>query len=262
MKQRNVYNERKKQRGCRALSIILMAALGLSSCMNHLVKVDPITLGNSSGGKTTVYFKDADHDELVLSITDKRSDLWDTNANIAIFYKPIYYKITGDTLHIMCEKPDYFHPELTDAHMVYHFRDGNPLCYEKQARADGYKIIHSLWTIEEYNPSSTGEDATDSFRAFFSRFESDCDYQRSHVLLPLTVVTYPNDPDDSKIDTTYMDKWECFNAFSSFDMVIEDVSSDVKRVVFGIEDTGFRVEYYFVLNGEEWYLNRIVDLSM
>ena len=72
----------------------------------------------------------------------------------------------------------------------------------------------------------------------------------------------PEDPDDSKIDTTYMDKWECFDAFSSFDMVIEDVSSDVKRVVFGIDDTGFRVEYYFVLNGEEWYLNRIVDLSM
>ena len=88
MKQGNVYNARKKQRGCRALPIILMAALGLSSCLNHLVKVDPITLGNSSGGKTTVYFKDADHDELVLSITDKRSDLWDTNANIADCFHP------------------------------------------------------------------------------------------------------------------------------------------------------------------------------
>ena len=262
MKQGNVYNARKKRRGYRALPIILMVALGLSSCLNYLVKVDPITLGNSSGGKTTVYFKDTNHDALFLSITDKRSDLWDTNANIAIFYKPIYYKITGDTLHIMCEKPDCFHPELTDAHIVYRFRDGNPLCYEKQARADGYKIIHSLWTIEEYNQSSTGEDATDAFRAFFSRFESDCDYQKSHVVLPLLIVKYPEDPDDNKIDTTYMDKWECFNAFSSFDMVIEDVSSDVKRVVFGIDDTGFRVEYYFVLNGEEWYLNRIVDLSM
>ena len=51
-------------------------------------------------------------------------------------------------------------------------------------------------------------------------------------------------------------------SINGFDMVIEDVSSDAKRVVFGIDDTGFRVEYYFVLNGEEWYLNRIVDLSM
>ena len=48
------------------------------------------------------------------------------------------------------------------------------------------------------------------------------------------IVKYPEDPDDSKIDTTYLDEWECFDAFSSFDMVIEDVSSDVKRVVFGI----------------------------
>ncbi len=244
------------------LPIILMAALGLSSCLNHLVKVEPITLGNSSGGKTTVYFKDTNHDELFLSITDKHSDLWDSNANIAIFYKPIYYKIAGDSLHIMCEKPDSFHPELTDAKIIYHWREGNPLCYEKQARADGYKIIHSLWTIEEDNPSSTGENATDSFRAFFSKFESDCDYQRSHVLLPLLVVNYPDDPDDSKIDTTYMDNWECSDAFSSFDKVIESVSPDVQRVVFGIDDTGFRVEYYFVLKGDEWYLNRIVDLSM
>ena len=209
-----------------------------------------------------MYFKDANHDELFLSITDKRSDLWDTNANIAIFYKPIYYKIIGDTLHIMCGKPDCFHPELTDAHIVYRFLDGNPLCYEEQARADGYKIIYSLWSIEDYNPSSTGENATDAFRAFFSRFESDCDYQRSHVLLPLAVVAYPNDPDDSKIDTTYMDKWECCNTFSSFVIVIENVSPDVKRVVFSIYDTGFRVEYYFILKGDEWYLNRIVDLSM
>lgn len=151
MKQRNGYNERKKQRGCRVLPIILMVALGLSSCLNYLVKVDPITLGNSSGGKTTVYFKDADHDELVLSITDKRSDLWDTNSIIAIFYKPIYYKITGDTLHIMCEKPDCFHPEFSDALIMYHFREGNPLCYEKQAKADGYKIVHNLWNIDDYN---------------------------------------------------------------------------------------------------------------
>lgn len=262
MKQGKGYNEHKKQQGYRTLPIIMIAVLGLSSCLNHLVKVEPITLGNSSGGKTTVYFKDANHDELVLSITDKRSDLWDTNANIAIFYKPIYYKITGDTLHIMCEKPDCLHPELTDAHIVYHFRDGNPLCYEKQARADGYKIIHSLWTIEDYNLSSIGENATDSFRVFFSRFETDCDYQKSHVVLPLVVVKYPDDPDDSRIDTTYMDKWECFDAFSSFDMVIEDVSSDTKRVVFSIDDTGFHVEYYFVLKGDEWYLNRIVDLGM
>ena len=115
------------------------------------VKVLPIDLGNSSGGKTTVYFKDTDHDELFLSTNADRSDVWDTTANIAIFYKPVYFKITGDMLHIMCRKPDCFHPELTDALIAYHWRDGNPLCYEKEARADGYKIIHSLWSIDEYN---------------------------------------------------------------------------------------------------------------
>lgn len=151
MKQKNGYNERKKRRGYRALPIILMVALGLSSCLNYLVKVEPITLSNSSGGKTTVYFKDTNHDALFLSITDKRSDLWDTNANIAIFYKPIYYKMTGDTLHIMCEKPDCFHPEFSDALIMYHFREGNPLCYEKQAKANGYKIVHGLWNNDGYN---------------------------------------------------------------------------------------------------------------
>ena len=117
----------------------------------RLVKVVPITVANHSGGEATVYFKDTDHDVLFLSTNADRSDLWDTNANIAIFYKPVYFKTTGDTLHLMCRKPECFHPELTDARIAYHFREGNPLCYEKQARADGYKIIHSLWTIDEYN---------------------------------------------------------------------------------------------------------------
>ena len=134
--------------------VYLLAAvtcLIFSGCINLLVKVYPIELGNHSGGKTTVYFKDTDHDELFLSTNGSRSDLWDTNANIAIFYKPIYFKVTGDTLHIMGRKPDCFHPQYTDANIIYHWREGNPLCYEEQARADGYKIIHSLWAIDEYN---------------------------------------------------------------------------------------------------------------
>lgn len=125
--------------------------LGCSFLDHLLVKVIPIRLGNSSGGETTVYFKDTNHDELILSTNGKRSDVWDTNSNIAIFYKPVFFKISGDTLHIMCEKPDCFNPQYTNANIFYYWREGNPLCYEKQARADGYKIIHSLWTIDEYN---------------------------------------------------------------------------------------------------------------
>ena len=115
------------------------------------VKVLPVTVGSRFGGKKTVYFKDADGDELFLSINGERSNLWDTNANIAILYKPVFFKTTGDTLHIMGVVPDTFHPQSTDALIVYHWREGNPLCYETQAKADGYKIIHSLWTIDEYN---------------------------------------------------------------------------------------------------------------
>ncbi len=135
------------------LSLVVVCFLfsGCGLLDAFLIKVVPITVANHSRGKTTVYFKDTDHDELFLSTNADRSDLWDTNANIAILYKPVYFKITSDTLHIMCEKPDCFHPELTDAHIIYHWREGNPLCYEKQARADGYKIIHSLWSIDEYN---------------------------------------------------------------------------------------------------------------
>ena len=135
------------------MSVAVVCML-FSSCDfldSRLVKVLPVTVANHSGGKTTVYFKDTDHDELLLSTDAERSDLWDTNFNIAIFYKPIYFKITGDTLHIMCEKPDCFHPEFSDALIMYHFREGNPLCYEKQAKADGYKIVHNLWNIDDYN---------------------------------------------------------------------------------------------------------------
>ena len=133
----------------------MVCALGMmTSCniLDHItVKVEPITIGNHSGGETTVYFRDNNHDELFLSTTGKYNDLWDTTINIAILYKPIFFKISGDTLHILGRKPDCFHPELTNAKISYHWREGNPLCYEKQARADGYKIIHSLWTIDDYN---------------------------------------------------------------------------------------------------------------
>ena len=128
--------------------VLLLRGIGSSS---RLVEVKPITLGNGHGGETTVYFRDANHDELFLSTTGNRSDLWDSCDNIAIFYKPIYFRTSGDTLYIMAEKPDCFHPELTDANIVYQWREGNPLCYEKQARQDGYKIIHSLSTIDDYN---------------------------------------------------------------------------------------------------------------
>lgn len=134
--------------------LVIVACILFSGCDfldSRLVKVVPVTVANHSGGKTTVYFKDTDHDVLFLSTDAERSDLWDTNFNIAIFYKPIYFKITGDTLHIMCEKPDCFHPEFSDALIMYHFREGNPLCYEKQAKADGYKIVHNLWNIDDYN---------------------------------------------------------------------------------------------------------------
>ena len=139
-------------RRCVTGLIVLTSILGLTSCIDNItVKVKPITVGNSSGGKTTVYFRDNDHDELFLSTTNKHSELWDTNANIAILYKPIFFKVSGDTLHILGEKPDYFRPERSDANISYHWREGNPLCYEKEARADGYLIVHSLWSIVEYN---------------------------------------------------------------------------------------------------------------
>ena len=139
----------KRKHGLLLLLAIVCFLYGSCDCL--LVKVYPIKISNCSGGKTTIYFKDTDHDELFLSTNGRRSDLWDTNTNIAIFYKPILFKTTGDTLHIMCNKPECFHPQYTDANIIYHWKEGNPLCYKKQAMEDGYKIIHSLWTIDEYD---------------------------------------------------------------------------------------------------------------
>jgi hypothetical protein len=135
----NTLLKNKALQKCGILLLVLVVSLSLTSCLNNLlVKVEPITVGNSSGGKTTVYFRDTDHDVLFLSTIGKHSDVWDTTFNIAILYKPIYFKISGDTLQIMGDKPDYFRPELTDANIIYHWREGNPLCYEEQARADDY----------------------------------------------------------------------------------------------------------------------------
>ena len=131
---------------------LALAAMTACTFLDHITtKVEPITIGNSSGEKTTVYFRDNNHDELFLSTMGKYNVLWDTTINIAIFYKPVFFKITDDTLHILGNKPNCFRPELTDAKICYHWREGNPLCYEEQAKADGYKIIHSLWRIDDDN---------------------------------------------------------------------------------------------------------------
>ena len=111
---------------------------------------------------------------------------------------------------------------------------------------------HLLW----------GQSGPIAFQDFYKRFESDCGYQKSHVDLPLQSLKYPDDPDEDRVDTVWLDEWWCYDSWSTFDIEIEEVSPGVWRVVYGIVDTGFRVEYYFVLRDDEWYLNRIADLSM
>lgn len=107
-----------------------------------------------------------------------------------------------------------------------------------------------------------GQTATADFRSFYQKFESDCGYQQTHVEQPLMSVMYSDEPDDARIDTIWSDKWECISSFSSFEKAIERVSERVWRVVYGIYDTGFRLEYYFALKDNEWYLTKTVDLSM
>lgn len=109
-----------------------------------------------------------------------------------------------------------------------------------------------------------GQKASTDFQDFYKRFETDCNYQQSHVALPITsVVLNDIDINDNEIfDTLTIDEWKCEKNFSSFEKTFESVSKIVWRVVYGIPETGFRVEYYFVLKKDEWYLNRIVDLSL
>ena len=109
-----------------------------------------------------------------------------------------------------------------------------------------------------------GQKASTNFQDFYKRFETDCNYQQSHVALPITsVVLNDIDINDNEIyDTLTIDEWKCEKNFSSFEKTFECVSKNVWRVVYGIPETGFRVEYYFVLKKNEWYLDRIVDLSL
>ena len=93
----NTLLKNKALQKCGILLLVLVVSLSITSCLNNLlVKVEPITVGNSSGGKTTVYFRDTNHDVLFLSTIGKHSDVWDTTFNIVILYKPIYFKISGD----------------------------------------------------------------------------------------------------------------------------------------------------------------------
>lgn len=109
-----------------------------------------------------------------------------------------------------------------------------------------------------------GQKASTNFQDFYKRFETDCDYQQSHVALPITSVVLDDiDINDNEIyDTLTIDEWKCEKNFYSFEKTFECVSKNVWRVVYGIPETGFRVEYYFVLKKNEWYLDRIVDLSL
>ena len=111
---------------------------------------------------------------------------------------------------------------------------------------------HLLW----------GQSSPIAFQDFYKRFESDCGYQVAHVDIPLQSLSYPDDPGEDEVDTVWLDEWRCYDSWSTFDIEIEEVSSGVWRVVYRIVDTGVRVEYYYVLRDDEWYLNRIADLSM
>ena len=107
-----------------------------------------------------------------------------------------------------------------------------------------------------------GQVSTINFQTFYQNFEKDCGYQKAHIDLPLMSVMYSDDPDEDRIDTIWSDKWDCVSSFSSYEKEIERVSEGVWRVVYGIYDTGFRLEYYFVFRNGEWYLNKTVDSSM
>ena len=109
-----------------------------------------------------------------------------------------------------------------------------------------------------------GQKASTNFQDFYKRFETDCDYQQSHVALPITSVVLDDiDINDNVIyDTLTITEWKCEKNFSSFEKTFESISKSAWRVVYGIPETGFRVEYYFVLKKNEWYLDRIVDLSL
>lgn len=56
-----------------------------------------------------------------------------------------------------------------------------------------------------------GQKASTNFQDFYKRFETDCDYQQSHVALPITSVVLDNiDINDNEIyDTLTIDEWKC-----------------------------------------------------
>ena len=89
-----------------------------------------------------------------------------------------------------------------------------------------------------------GQKVSTNFQDFYKRFETDCDYQQSHVALPITsVVLNDIDINDNEIfDTLTIDEWKCEKNFSSFEKTFESVSKNVWRVVYGIPETGFRVD--------------------
>ena len=108
-----------------------------------------------------------------------------------------------------------------------------------------------------------GQEQTEDFAAFASRFLSDCEFQKARVTFPLQ--SRQLDEDTFRIVVVEEKDWQCVPT-SSFSVkmgeCVEAEEPGARCIVFTVEDTGILVEYRFGKIEEMWFLVGVVDYSM
>jgi hypothetical protein len=117
---------------------------------------------------------------------------------------------------------------------------------------------------------SRNMEKTLSFELFLDRINKDCIYQKENVKFPLQEISL-TDWENDIYDTTYTNKeeYECLRFTSPQSNIIEGKvllnfiqKSDTEEIILlGVEDTGIRMQFFFVYRNNTWMLIKILDES-
>lgn len=130
-------------------------------------------------------------------------------------------------------------------------------------------VIHPKTTIS-VGDASSGVDSNETFDEFLNQFNNDYNFQKSRVLFPLRITTLVNYETD-KFDTIYIQsadykKHELTSPKSNIVdgqvmLRSETISPNQHQITMLVEDTGIRIEFFFLLRENIWYLSEIKNSS-
>jgi len=128
---------------------------------------------------------------------------------------------------------------------------------------------HSSTTISVEHASS-GVDSNETFDEFLNQFNNDYNFQKRRVLFPLRITTLI-DFETNKSDTIYIQsaEYQKHELTSPKSNIVdgqvmlrsETISPNQHQITMLVEDTGIRIEFFFLLRENIWYLSEIKNSS-